>query len=76
MFLMYSIAGVLRGTSKRKLYQELSRDPLQLRSCYRKSCGFYKFYKNKSPQYLSKLASLRQTLQITKNAEEITFLKT
>ena len=51
-FLMYSIAGVLRGATNRRPYQELSRDSLHIYCCFRKLCAFHKFYKNKSPQYL------------------------
>ena len=42
---------------------------------YRKLCCFYKFYKNKSPQYLFKLVPLRHSSYTTRNIENIPFSK-
>ena len=50
-----AFTGVIRGTSKEKLYQEIVLESLQLRRRYRKLGIFYKIFKSKSPQYLFKL---------------------
>ena len=50
-----AITGATRGTSKEKLYDELSLDFFQLRRWLRKLYYFYKFYKDKSSQYFFKL---------------------
>ena len=41
-----AITGTIRGTSKKKLYQELGLESLQLQSWFRKLCFFHKIYKN------------------------------
>ena len=43
-----AITGAIQGTSKKKIYQELGLESLQLRRWYRKLGMFYKIYKNKS----------------------------
>ena len=69
-----AITGGIPGTSEEKLYGELE---LGLLFChwYRKLCCFYKFYKNKSPQYLFKLVPLRHSSYTTRNIENIPFSK-
>ena len=47
-----AIIGVIRGTSKEKLYQEIGLESLQLRRFHRKLGMFYKLFKTRSPQYL------------------------
>ena len=54
-----AITGAIRGTSKEKLYDELSLESLQLRRRFRKLYYFYKFYKHEFPQYLSRFVPLR-----------------
>ena len=39
-----ALAGLIRGSSREKLYQELYLESLQLRRWYRKLCCFYKTY--------------------------------
>ena len=56
-----ALTGTIRGTSKEKLYQELSLESLQLRRWYRKLCPFYKILKNKYPVYLFNLIPARNT---------------
>ena len=50
-----AITGAIRGTSSKKLYQELGLESLRSRRWLRKLCLFYKIYKNKSPSYLYNL---------------------
>ena len=52
-----AITGAIRGISKKKIYQELGLESVQLWRWYRKLGMFYVIYKNKSPQYLFKLIS-------------------
>ena len=47
-----ALTGVIRGTSKENIYQELDLASLQICRWYRKLCLFYKIYKNQSPSYL------------------------
>ena len=47
-----AITGAIRGSSKKKLYQELGLETLQHGRWYRKLCCFYKILKSKSPKYL------------------------
>ena len=39
-----ALTGLIRGSSREKLYQELYVESLQLRRWYRKLCCFYKTY--------------------------------
>ena len=41
-----AITGVIRGTSREKIYQELRLESVQLCRWYRKLCLFYKVFKN------------------------------
>ena len=54
-----AITGARKGVSEENLYDKLGLEPLQLCRWFKKSCYFYKFYKNESPQYLFKLGNLR-----------------
>ena len=47
-----AITGAIRGTSKEKLFEELSLESLQHRRWYRKLCCFYKILKDRSPKYI------------------------
>ena len=50
-----AITGVVRGTSREKLYQELGFESLQQRRWYRKLCCLFKIINNQSPSYLFQL---------------------
>ena len=50
-----TITSTIRGSSREKIYQELSLESLQHQRRYRKLCNFYKIYNEKSPDYLSQL---------------------
>ena len=50
-----AITGVILGTSRNKIYQELGLESLQSERWYRKLAMFYKVCKNKSPFYLFNL---------------------
>ena len=70
-----AITGGIRGTSKEKLYQELSLESLQLRRWYRKLGTFYKIYINKSPQYLFKLIPEKAHAYATRIVDNIPCFK-
>ena len=52
-----AIIGAIRGSSREKLYQELSLESLRQRRWYRKLRYFFKLTKNKSPKYLFNITS-------------------
>ena len=52
-----AITGAIRGSSKKKLYQEVGFEYLSSRRWLRKLCLFYKIVVNKSPNYLYKYVS-------------------
>ena len=59
-----AITGAIRGTSQKKLYQELGLESLRSRRWLRRMCYFYKLIKTQKPLYLfnlipPKLNSLR-----------------
>ena len=68
-----AIAGARKGVSEKKLYDKLGLEPLQLCRWFRKSCYFYKSYKNECAQYLFKVVNLRH---FPYNAENIPLFKT
>ena len=47
-----AIAVAIRGSSRKKLYQELSLETLQQRHWHRKLCCFYKILKSQPPKLL------------------------
>ena len=49
------ITGAVRGTSRKKLYNELGLENLSSRRWYRKLCLFYQLLKNQTPSYLFNL---------------------
>ena len=49
-----AITGVIRGSSKEGLYQELGFEHLSLRRSLKKLCTFYRIVRDKSPGYLYK----------------------
>ena len=50
-----AITGTIRGTSSKKLFQELGLETLKSRRWFRKLYLFYKILHSKSPSYLFKL---------------------
>ena len=66
-----AITGAIRGTSKKKLYQELSLESLQKRRWYRKLCYFFKILKGQSPDYLSKILPSMRRAYNSRNADYI-----
>ena len=70
-----AITGAIRGTSKEKLYQELSLESLQLRRWYGKLGMFYKIFKNKSPKHLFELIPEKTHARATRNVDNIPCFK-
>ena len=68
-----AITGAMRGTSKKKLYQELGLESLQHRRWFCKLCIFYKIFKNKYPRYLYELLPLQITSHNTRSSRNIPF---
>ena len=66
-----AITGVIRGTSKEKLYQELGFKSLQERRWYRKFCYFYKIFKEQSPNSLFRLVPTQNTRYAMRNSKGI-----
>ena len=60
---------------KRKLYNELGLESLQLPPLFRKLCYFYKFYKNGYSQYRLELVTLKHSSCTSRNAENIPLFK-
>ena len=71
-----AITGAIRGTSREKLYEELSLKSLQLRRWFRKLSCFYKLFKSEHHHYLFKLIPSRSSSYITRNILNIPFFKT
>ena len=53
-----AITDAIRGTSKEKIYQELGQEIPEKRRWYRKLCCFFKTFRNQSPGFNIKQASL------------------
>ena len=70
-----TITGAIRGTSKEKIYQELSFESLKCRRWFRKLCFFFKILRNKSSDYLFRIVPQRRSSCITRNSDEIPLLK-
>ena len=70
-----AITVAIRGTSKKKIYQELGLEHLESRRWFRKLCFFFKILKNKSPRYLFRIIPQRRSSYITKNSDEIPLFK-
>ena len=71
-----TITGVIRGTSKENLYEELTLESLQSRCWYRKLSCSYKLFNSEHLHYLFKLIISRSSDYVTKNMHNIPFLKT
>ena len=54
-----ALTGVITGSSREKLYQELGLESLQLRQWHRKPCWFNKIYNKGAPGYLIELIPTR-----------------
>ena len=50
-----AIVGVVRGTSREKLYEELGLESHCKRQWYRKLCYFLEIFKGQSPEYLFRI---------------------
>ena len=66
-----AITGVIWGTSREKLYQELGLESFQVRCWCRKLCLFYIILKNQHP-----LISVRHSLYNTRNVSDLLFFNT
>ena len=66
------VTGVIRGTSKVKLYKELSLEFLKRRRWFRRLCIFYKIKTYKIPPYLAQLLPKGTHSYNTSNSEDIT----
>ena len=71
-----AITGAIRGTSKKKLYQELSFKSLQQRHWFRKLCYFYKTFKEQSSNYYFRLIPKQNTRHAMRNSKDIPQCKT
>ena len=71
-----AIRGTIRDTSRKKIYQELRLESLQLRLWYRKLCLFSKVFKNEHPMYLFHLIPVRCTSYATRTESNIPLIKT
>ena len=70
-----AITGVIRGTSKENLFEELSLESLQHRRWYGKLCCFYKILKDQSPKYLFNIIAKLNKPYSTRNANHIPHFK-
>ena len=70
-----AITGVIRGTSKEKLFQGLCLESLQHRRWYRKLCCFYKVLKDWCPKYLYDIITKLTRPYSTRNANDIPHFK-
>ena len=66
-----AITSAIRGTSKEKLYHELSLETLQKRRWYRKLCCFCKTFRNQSSKYLFNIIPTSVRPYNTRNANNI-----
>ena len=66
-----AITGAIRGTSKKKPYQELGFESLQQKRWFRKLCTFYKIYKNQSTSYFYNLIYLQTSSRISRSSNNI-----
>ena len=70
-----AITGVVRGTSREKLYQELGFEFLQQRRWYRILCCLFKIINNQSPSYLFQFVP-SPNRYFVRNSENIPQLRT
>ena len=61
-----AITGVIRSTSREKMYQEVGLESLRERQWYRKLCYLFEIFKGQSPEYLFRiLPSVSKAYNIT-----------
>ena len=70
-----AITGAIRGTSREKIFSELSLESLQDRRWYRKLCVFYKILNNMSPKYLSDIIPSTTRRYSSRNANNIPLVR-
>ena len=66
-----ALTGAIRGSSRKKLYQELGLESLQQRRWYRELCCFYKIYNKQAPGYLTELIPTRNKAYQTRDLANI-----
>ena len=66
-----TITGALRGTSKEKLYNEVSLETLEKKRWYRKLCCFFKICRYKCPKYLFNIIPTSVSTYNTRNTNNI-----
>ena len=71
-----AIAGAIWGMSRKKIYQELGLEYLQLCCWNRRLCLFNKVFENEHPKYLFHLIPVRYTPHGTRTESNIPLLKT
>ena len=57
------VTGAIQGSSREKLYQELSLEHLHQRRWMRRLCLFYKVFHNKVPKYIQSHENFRKTIK-------------
>ena len=68
-----AITGVVKGTSREKLYEEF--ESLQKKRWYRKLCPLFKIINNQSLRYLFQLVSSPSNRYFARNSENISQLR-
>ena len=68
-----AITGAIRGSSRKKLYQELGLESLKSRRWYRKLSLFFKLKKSKYPSYLFDIIPKVLSTRTTRNHNNIPF---
>ena len=66
-----AITGAIRGSSRKKLYQELGLETLQQRRWYRKLCCFYKILQSQSPKCLYSIIPIHKMSYRTRQCNKI-----
>ena len=66
-----AITGAIRGSSRKKLYQELGLETLQQQRWYRKLRCFYKILKSQSPKYLYSIIPIHNISYRTRQYNKI-----
>ena len=51
----FAITGAIRGTSRKKIYQELGLESFKSKRWFKKLCHFYKMFNENKPSYLFNL---------------------
>ena len=68
-----AITGAIHGTSREKVYKELSLETLESRRWLKKLCCFYNIKNNGIPSYLAELIPSESHLYNNRNTRNITF---